>query len=248
MEYTFLYLSTLIIMLAAIYQHLSLYQNINKTTILNKERINIQLSGILDNQANIIPFYGLTWTTILIFTLYTYFYHNHNYFFFLPLISFQLVSFIIEYHFFLLNVGTTANKYNVSIDDELTVRENFLIRTNLEKTNEKFSFENLDIIQQIFLNLNKKYSIEELERMIDKQKAFLKRYGLDRFDSVIIRTPEMDIFEFTDEGDVNLITLTPSIAFSHFYKEINLSKALTKSFFEGIVVSFLLILTAMTKG
>jgi hypothetical protein len=164
-----------------------------------------------------------------------------------------------------MNVAVKAEEHNVSIEDELTTREQASIRTpftsnNINKikelfqqlpknTTEKFYEENLGIITEIFINLNEGYpvQIEKVKEILKKQKSFFKKNGLDRISTgLLLRMSNYTIYDIYLQGDalkIDKIELVPSVAYFSFYKELPIKSTLTKAIFEGIIVSFILLMS-----
>lgn len=258
--------ASLLITLSSVYQNLFIYQDIKSNTITNKERIIIQIKKLLESQQNLIPIYALLIATTTIAIIKRVFNIGIQDNYLLEIIIFFLfVSTIIEYQFFMLPVAVKAEEYSVSIEDELTTRETHPQRIKQEisqslkeefnqlDTKNRFSKKNCDIITSILNGLNKeyKYSIEETKILLEKQESFFKKNGFDRIEnSFLIRDKDYTIYELYIENEeliLNIINPTPSMAYFHFYKEINIHQTLIKSIFEGIVVSLILLMSLTLK-
>ncbi len=256
--YFFLF-SSLLITITSIFQYQSIfkYLKIQKDVILNKDRIIAQIYGLKDSHSNFFSFYALFLTTFSILIIKNVFHIGSQQNYLLEaIVFFMFISFIIEYHFFLMNVAVTAEEHNISIETELLSRENAIKRITIEntiKTNIKFSDNFYDKITIILNNIQneKEFLSIEIENLYNKQKDFREKSGLSKIkNSIFIRTDSFDIYEIIEEENkiiTNKIILVPSMAYFSFYKVININKTYIKALFEGIIVSLILYMSLTFK-
>lgn len=211
---------SIIILISFIYEPLITQHSLKQINILNKTLILYKLN-LLKNDPYFFKLYNYPQTFVLIIISVIIYKYPSPYLFFI-VTSISFIQYLMQYNFFYLNIIDSYLSSHKSFNQLLLEKEYSISRINLFKNTLP---EETNLLLQKSMNPFYIKALPNTSLFIGEDDTLYEFYYID------------------DTSYFDQVSISLSSFYYSLYSEINLSKNITKSFFEAISIIFILFLS-----